>query len=197
MASGLQREYSDCKIIEGNLKENPGIFRHVQHAAYPTILKIINEKKLKNVHANEVFQDAMIVIFKKIKKGPLNLSCKFTTYFIGVCKTILRFNRNNGNRVDLEIVDVIDDEQEIEDLYKESREFQLYRRHFNKLKPKQRKILLASLSTKPYKELFTEFGYKSADVLKTEITRVKKLLIDRITSDPDFKKCNGGNGWSI
>jgi hypothetical protein len=56
---------------------------------------------------------------------------------------------------------------------------------------------MASFSTKPYNELFKEFGYKSADVFKTEVARIRKQLTESITADPEFRKyCNGKN-WKV
>lgn len=197
MLSKPKKDYSNEEILVGIQEENPEVFRYIQFKTFPVIYKFIKQNKGTKENADEIFQDALIVVFKKNTKGSLQLRCKFTTYFIGICKTIWKYNYKNGNPLVIDAVDVVEDEKEIEDLYKESKEFQLYRKCFKQLKDRQQKILLASLSNKPYKELFMDFGFKSTDVFKTEVNRIKKRLIENIVSDPNFKKYNGEKNWSL
>ncbi|TNF41959.1 MAG: sigma-70 family RNA polymerase sigma factor [Bacteroidetes bacterium] len=191
------REYTNDEILLGIKEGNQAVFVFVKDQTFPFISAFIKQNKGTKSQAEEVFHDAMIVVFKKLQRGPVTFECKFSTWFIGICKVIWRFNHKNSNSILMNPVDMIEDESEIEDLYKESREFQLYRKHFNKLNKKKQQLLMASFSNKPYNELFEEFGYKSADVFKTEIARIRKQLTESITADPEFGKyCNGKN-WKV
>lgn len=197
MSAKPVKDFSNEEILNGILNENREVFQFIRLKTFPQLLSLVKRNE-GNFHvAEELFQDALIVIFKKLKKGPIPLQVKFGTYFLGICKTIWKFNHKNNSLIVLDSVDIIDDEKEIEDIYQESKEFQLYRKHFNQLKKRQQKILMASLSNKTYNDLFEQFGFKNANVLKTEISRIKKRLIENITSDPDFKKYNGGKNWNL
>jgi cell fate (sporulation/competence/biofilm development) regulator YlbF (YheA/YmcA/DUF963 family) len=105
--------------------------------------------------------------------------------------------RHNTNHLPCEVPDLVDEADELEDLYRESLEYRLYRKHFANLKEKQKALFRATLSGKPYSELFDEFGYKSADVFKTEISRIKKRLIRNIKADPEYNKYIGNKNWSL
>ena len=90
-----------------------------------------------------------------------------------------------------------EEEDEIETFYNESKEFQLYRRHFRTLKKRQQAILEASINGESYKDIFTKFGYASADSFKNEVYRIRKNLIDKITKDPEYQKLKNRSNWSV
>lgn len=191
------KELTNEIILRGIKEGNQSVFLYVKKLVFPAITSFIKQNGGNGFQAEEVFQDAMVVIFKKLLKGPVDVQCKFSTYFLGVCKIIWRFNHKNNNSRTIDFRDLIADIGNIEDIYKKSKEYKLYRKHFNKLKEKKQKILMASLSGKPYQELYEKFGYKSADVYKTEVSRIKKQLVESITSDPEYHCFNGKNNWSI
>jgi DNA-directed RNA polymerase specialized sigma24 family protein len=191
------KELTNDEILPGIKEGDQSVFLYVKELVFPAITSFIKQNGGKDFQAEEVFQDALIVIFKKLLKGPVDLECKFSTYFLSVCKIIWRFNHKNNYSRALNFGDLVEDTGNIEEIYKESKEFKLYRKHFNKLKVKKQSILMASLSGKPYQELYEKFGYKSADVFKTEVSRVKKQLVESITSDPEYNCFNGRNNWSI
>ena len=191
------KKYTSHEILDGITNENREVFLYIRQEVFPQLLKIVKEKKGSFHDAEELFQEALIVLFKKLRKDKIRLYVNFSTYFIGICKTIHRFKKSEKNIIIDNSDNYLVEEKEIEDLYKESKEFRLYRKYFGELKPRQQEILLASFSGKSYDELYQKFGYKNADVLKTETNRIKKRLMDKITADPEFKKYNGGKNWSL
>lgn len=189
-------ELTNDEILNGLREGDQSVFRYIKVLTFPSIVLFIKQSKGTPLQAEEVFQDALIVIFKKLLKAPIKIDCKFSTYFLGICKIIWKFEHQNGNPSMLLSVDILDDKEEIEDIYKESKEFNLYRKHFKKLKKRKQEILLASFSNETYNSLYMQFGFKSAEVFKSEVARIKKALIISLSSDPDFKKCNGNKYWS-
>ena len=188
------------ELINGIRSGSPEIFKHLKLSCFPFVLKYVRSTNGMLKDAEEIFQDALIVVFKKLKRSELQLNCQFTTYFISICKYIWTFKQDKGNNfieVNVEHFDHISDEKEIEDLYLESKEFQLYRHYFNKLKKRQQKILTAAISGKSYNELYMDFGFKNVDVFKNEVYRIKQRLIKQISSDESFKKLNGNTNWSL
>jgi len=190
-------DFSNEELSEGVLQGNLQVFRFIQEKTFPAILSLVKQNGGSRQDAETLFYDALVVVFKKLRQGSLQIECKFTTYFLGVCKLIWKFKRNSYPVIHPEIPDVADSEDKMEEIYKESREFRLYRKHFGKLQEKHKKLLNATLTNKPYSELYSEFGYKSADVFKNVIARIKKRLIQNIMKDPEYKGCNGKKNWSV
>jgi hypothetical protein len=172
--------YSNDELIEGIIHGDNKIFRYVSDQTIPYLIKTIGKKGTKTL-AEEIVQEAYIVIFRKAGSTGLHLSCKFLTDEVR--------NRDFIN-------DGILDEEEIEMLWMESREFRLYRRHFNTLKGKQQTILASSLDGVAYKDLYRQFGYKSEDAFKNEVFRIRRKLFQRISEDPEFRFLKNRTYWS-
>jgi DNA-directed RNA polymerase specialized sigma24 family protein len=191
--------YSNNELIEGITRGDNEIFRYVSDHSIPYLIKAMGKEGTRS-QAEEIVQDAYIVIFRKADSNGLELNCKFLTYFIAVCKNIWNYsnrikgkdevwNRDFSN-------DVTIDEEEIEMLWMESREFRLYRRHFNTLKGKQQTILTSTLDGVAYKDLYRQFGYKSEDAFKNEVFRIRRKLFQRISEDPEFRFLKNRTYWS-
>ena len=112
------------------------------------------------------------------------------TYFFAVCRNILHYGYSSKEEAEIHRGDFAElttaEEEEIEMLWMRSREYRLYRRHFDSLKVKQRNILASSMDGVPYRELFTQFGFKSEDAFKNEVFRIRKKLYQQILDDPEF-----------
>ncbi len=188
--------YSDQELMEGLLNGDPQVLKYIKNTISPYLKCLVKEGKGNSHDADVLFHDATVVLFKKMSKGPLELTCRFTTYFSAVCKVIWRF-RHNTNHINVcDLPELVEEAGELEELYAESLEYRLYRKHFGKLKEKQKELFIATLSGKPYNELYGEFGYKSADVFKSELCRIRKKLIRNIKSDPEYNRFNGKKHWS-
>ena len=197
MQEETNRDFTNDEILRGIRMGSSEIFRHIQITTFSHLENFITKNKGTKAQAKEIFQEALIVVFKKIRNGPIVIDCKFSTFFIGICKIIWKYNHKNDNHVSLGSVDVIENTEEIEDLYMESREFRLYMKHFSNLSERKQNIFQASLSNKPYNEIYKAFGFKSTSVLKNKIARIKKQLIQNITSDPDFISFSNRKRWKI
>ena len=52
----------------------------------------------------DIFQEAFIVLYKKIIDGELTLTAKLSTYFIGICRN-KAYEKNRGMGKELNIID--------------------------------------------------------------------------------------------
>jgi DNA-directed RNA polymerase specialized sigma24 family protein len=191
--------YSNDDLIEGITRGDHEVFRYVSDQTIPYLVKTIGKKGTKS-QVEEIVQEACIVIFRKSGSSGLQLSCKFLTYFIAVCKNIWNYNNRIKGKEDIQNKDIDPDgfldEEEIEMLWTESREFRLYRRHFNTLKVKQQNILASSLNGVAYRDLFRQFDYKSEEAFKNEVFRIRRKLFQKISEDPEFRFLKNRTYWS-
>jgi hypothetical protein len=192
--------FSNSEIIDGIIKGDLVIYKYIRNNSFPFLMQWLNDAASKR-KAEEIIQNALIILYRKITTRGLILQCGFITYFLAVCKKIWIYEVDYRKIAFLEDdrseeIAKIDD-QEIENLYLESKEFKLYRRHFNGLKKKQQLILEASIDGIPYDDLFKQFGYSSISSFKNEVCRIRKILKERIISDPCFKILKDKSNWSL
>lgn len=139
--------------------------------------------------AKDVFQEAMIIIFRKASSENLSLCCKFSTYFYSICKKIfiqeLKSPANARNaRIGLpDIVCEPDSGQGLDTLV-----YEIFEKHFNDLSESCQKILRLHFNKASIEEIRSIMGYNNAHHVMDRKYRCKRSLINRIVNDPKFKE---------
>ena len=91
--------YSDEAIIEGLRLRSDYIIKYIYQELFPTIKYLVVKNSGNEEDAEDIFQDSLIVIFKKIRDNQLELSSSFRTYLYSVSRNLwlqkLNKRRNN------------------------------------------------------------------------------------------------------
>ncbi|UCH13380.1 MAG: sigma-70 family RNA polymerase sigma factor [Bacteroidales bacterium] len=143
--------------------------------------------------ARDVFQEAIIVIFRYAKRDDFKIDCSFETFLYSISRTIwlnnLRNKKIRTNKID-DIREYIafnaSDNEQIE----ESTEFKLYQKHFEKLSDECKKLMQLFYDKVPYKEIAKIMNYKSVGIVKKKKYKCKEALLKSIRNDPEFKLLN-------
>ena len=80
--------YSDAQILDGILHSDSKVINFIYREYYGKVESFLLGKGGNPEHIKDVFQEAMIVICKKVRGQELILSCSFSTYLIAVSKNI-------------------------------------------------------------------------------------------------------------
>ena len=80
------RDYSTIEIVSGIAKRKERVIQHVYQTCYPDIRKLILTNTGNEHDVEDIFQEAMIVLFQKITEQGLVLTVKFKTYLYSVCR---------------------------------------------------------------------------------------------------------------
>lgn len=148
----------------------------------------------QDVDAEDIFQEAMIILYRKAKEDDIILNSSFKTYLYSICKNLWlqRLSKNNGgnftNFQDVEDVLDIGDEtmhylDKIED---ETEKFQLFQTNFLKLPKSCQKILQLYFKTYLHKEIAEIMGFGSEKYAKTRKFLCKEKLKQMIVQDARF-----------
>ncbi len=182
--------YSTEKIIEGIGKQDDDVIRYIYKTIYPVIEHLVRENKGNKEDAKDLFQEALIIVFKKIKNEGLVLTCTFSTFFYSVCAyqwhKILRKRKN----LPIWYVSSFDGYISNPGLNEkiERKKMELYDFHFNKLSKNCQKILKLHFSGVPIAEIMKKMGYTSKEHTMDRKYRCKKSLFKRIENDQTFKE---------
>jgi RNA polymerase sigma factor (sigma-70 family) len=182
--------YSTVKIIEGIRKQDDDIIRYIYKTIYPVIEHLVRENKGNKEDAKDLFQEALIIVFKKIKNEGLVLTCTFSTFFYSVCAyqwhKILRKRKN----LPIWYVNSFDGYISTPGLNEkiERKKMKLYDFHFNRLSKDCQKILKLHFSGVPIAEIMKKMGYTSKEHTMDRKYRCKKSLFKRIENDQIFKE---------
>ncbi len=139
--------------------------------------------------AQDIFQEAMVVAFRKFKDNEnFNLTCTFQTYIYSVSRQLwlkhLRISRDNMKNFN-ENHDYIDFE-EPEPFSDGDLRFSIYQKAFLELPQDCQKIMKLSLDGISQKDIADKLGYKSENYIRKRKHFCKEYLIKKIRENPDF-----------
>ena len=187
--------YSNDKIINGILQNDNFILKYIYTEYYPKInYFVINNNGIEE-DANDIFQEGIIIIYRKIKENQSFLKCSFGTYLYSVCKLLwLKQLRQKRTRfiVQEKLPSYFKDNEypDITDTIEKNERHRLYQKYFLKLGKDCKKTLQLFLDEIPLKDIAKLMGYKNENYAKKKKYKCKEALINNIKQDKKFKELN-------
>ena len=80
------QESNNEKYIEGIRNHDNTVLKEIYDAFFASVQLFIRSNFGTEEDAKDVFQESIIIIYRKIKKNELVLTCSFKTYLFSVCK---------------------------------------------------------------------------------------------------------------
>ena len=181
---------ADHQIAEGIASHDSDTLTYIYEELYPYIEAYVVHHGGTEDNAKDVFQDAMLIIYKKIIRKELSLHCKFSTYLYAVSKNIwiqnrkkhyLRINKLKEMPVVAESTpgygfDEMDDTKE------------LFYKHFRKLDHDCQKLLGLYFNGATLEEIRDALGMATVQHVSDKKYRCKLKLTERIKNDPNYRK---------
>jgi RNA polymerase sigma factor (sigma-70 family) len=185
--------YSDEAIVEGLRLRKDNIIKYVYKEFYSMARHLIVNNSGNDQDAEDVFQDALVVVYKRIITDELSLNSSFKTFIYSVCRNIWlqrleKLKKQNHEFVDFETIIAIPEStfEEINDI--ENKKQKLYQLHFLNLSEDCQKVLQLFLKKISLREIANIMGYKTENYAKTRKFNCKEELKTRILNDPNYLK---------
>ncbi len=179
------------ELIRGIRNHDSAILKHIYFAYYPMIEGYITHNQGSREQAQDVFQEAMIIVYNRIRSRELELTCKFGTYLYSICRNIWVQERKKY-MLHIEKLknypQVVQDPGPGDDPLLQKHLTRLFDKHFNELSTDCQKILSMYFNNFTLEEIRTEMDYKDLHHAADRKYRCKKSLIKRIVNDPLFKR---------
>lgn len=188
------KNYSDEQILKGILRHDNLILQYIYKQFYYKVNMFIKKNSGTEDDANDVFQEAIIVIYRKLKENDLVFaSSSFQGYLFTVSRYIW-LKQLEQKRIEQEKInetlpfqeDIYDDN--LMELVEKNEKYGLYQKHFKTLSTDCQKLLQLFFEKVPLSEIARIMGYKGENYAKTRKFKCKELLISRIKQDTEFKK---------
>jgi RNA polymerase sigma factor (sigma-70 family) len=187
----LKAEDNEITLLEGLAKDDKKAIETIYKNNYNTIQALIINNNGTADDAKDVFQEAMIVLYQKVKTGSFELNCQIKTYLYSVCrrlwlKRLLQQNKflsSNDNQEDLVLID-----DDIEEHEKRDLEFTMMEKAMNSLGEPCKSLLEAFyLQKRQMQDIASSFGYTNADNAKNQkykcLMRLKKLFFTQYKTE--------------
>lgn len=178
--------HSDSKLIEGIKKGDNKTVDYLYKAYFGMVRAHVLANSGSDDDAYDIFQDAIMVLFKKIQVNHITLSSDLKGYIYEVARNLWSSQLRKNSHTENIIVDQ-GVEGEIEKLLDVPLEV-IVQRSMLKLKPDSRKVLQLHLDGYSYKEITRKMKYKSEEYARRKKHLAKEELMKIVKSDPDYSE---------
>ncbi|MFC6997768.1 RNA polymerase sigma factor [Rufibacter roseus] len=177
---------TDADIIRGILDEDETALSRLYKLHFPMVLYFVQSNNGTEDDAKDIFQEAVIVFYEKIRAGQLELNCQIKTYLYSICRRLWLKRLSRSSRFSTGLIE--DTEAELTDAQEDADQAEQ-----NELKFTAMGNALAQLG-EPCKtlledfyirsmgmpEITEKFGYNNVDSAKNQkykcLMRLKKLF---------------------
>ena len=191
-------EYTNEDLLHGILKNDTIILQFIYKNFYSNINFFIKKNNGDDDDANDIFQESIIIIYRKLKANDLVLDCTFDTYLYSVCR-FLWLKQLEKRKIEKE--NIKDNHEFNDDIYDDSLEkiadlnerYRLYQKHFANLGKDCQKILQLYFDKVPLRNIAQIMGFKSEKYAKKRKHQCKEYLIQSVKQDLEYKNILSGN----
>jgi RNA polymerase sigma factor (sigma-70 family) len=191
-------DYSNQELLNGILRNDTIVLQFIFKNFYSNINFFIKKNNGDDDDANDIFQEAIIIIYRKLKANDLVLDCTFETYLYSVSR-FLWLKQLEKRKVEKE--NIKDNHEFNDEIYDDSLEkiadlnerYRLYQKHFANLGKDCQKILQLYFDKVPLKNIAQIMGFKSEKYAKKRKFYCKEYLIKSVKQDLEYKNILEGD----
>lgn len=190
-------DYTNLELLNGILRNDTIVLQFIYKNFYSKINFFIKKNNGDDDDANDIFQEAIIIIYRKLKANDLALDCTFETYLYSICR-FLWLKQLEKRKIEKE--NIKDNHEFNDELYDDSLDkvtdlndrYRLYQKHFANLGKDCQKILQLHFDQVPLKTIAQMMGFKSEKYAKKRKFSCKEYLIKSVKQDLEYKNILSG-----
>ncbi len=185
----ISREHDDNLLLKGILEADPVQLKKLYSAYLPGIIGFIKNNNGTEEEARDVFQDAVMVIYKKVQAGDLKLNVSLQSFLFAICRNMWLSQLRSKKRIVAYSPGDNTDDIDMDTLQKMeiAQRERLFYKHFNSLGEKCKEILRLFFSKTPLKEIAVQFKTSESYIKKRKF-KCKEQLVESIKKDDQFKE---------
>lgn len=188
MHSIITSEPDDRVLLEGLLRSEAKPIESIYDAVLPSIIYYVRQNGGSETDARDLFQEALLALYKRLQQGDFKLTCKLQSYLRVVCRNLwLKRLRKTDREAGVlpegwEPVDL--DERMDERLEMSEREGILWK-HLESLGEGCQKILRLFFTGIPMREIASQLDTSEGYIKKRKHT-CKERLVTAIKTDSSY-----------
>jgi len=176
-------------ILESLQSQKNDDINYLYREYYPSIKHMIISNSGTSFDAQDVFQEALLIIIQKARNNDLELTCSIKTYLYSICYNmwLRQLSRKSKEVILNDTIEIFDDTDHDQRLLDEKL-YEIYRLNFEMLSPEYQKILNMYLSHYSMNKITEEMGYKNENYSKVRKYLCKEKLKKNIHNDQEYKE---------
>lgn len=191
-----KEKLSSAEILAGIREGDHAILSYVYDSYFDSIKNMVYNKSRSEDLAYDVFQEALVVIYKKSQNKDFQIkNSSFFTYFYAVCRITLlsMFNKRSKDVLNqsVEIAESNEGSDDLEDaqfLIEEGIKEQLFHKYLQKISDNCLDILKLVMQGYQSDKIASELNMSSAAYVRKKKRICLKSLVEMIKNDPKSKE---------
>lgn len=185
-------DLNDDDILKGIEKGNSRIIADFYHKNLPIITNYIRKNSGSETDAEDIFHDALVITYQKVRRGELKLDCSLSTYVFAVSRNLWMnaLRKRKKIRPENELLNISESTEKsiIETINTKDKQL-LYQKYFTQLGASCQQLLLHFFNGKSMADISILMGYSEGYSRKKKF-ECKKKLLQMIEVDPLYKELN-------
>lgn len=181
---------TDQNLLEGILSADNQAIKAIYDLALPAVIQWVKENNGNESDARDIFQEAIIALFRKVEEGNFTLTCTLKSFIRIMCRNLwLTRIRNNKKFTGTELNDVeqVSLEKNMIERLEQSEKQQLFFKHFDELGENCKKIMQCFFDKMPLKKIAEKLDTSESYIKKRKFI-CKEKLVKAIQSDVVFRE---------
>ena len=180
------------QFIKGILENDFQVLEKIYVEHLPTVVAMVKRNSGSMEDARDVFQEAIVVVFRKAALPDFELTTSFGGYLYSICRYIWlrQLKKKHRLEVTLEPGEVYIADGDMEALLLETEKRQLFQQKLAELGQECRKVLQLFFAGTPLKEIARQMNY-TEDYIKKKNLKCKEKLVVSVRSDPRYQELKG------
>lgn len=173
-------------MLMGIVNADGRVIQGIYERYLPGIIRYVQSNSGSRDDARDIFQEAIMVVYKKCASGSFELRVPLETYLFVVCRNLWRSHLRKAQPVVLDESGQWEDpDEDILRIMEAQLKEQLFYRHFKTLGERCKRILELFFQKTPMKMIAQMLGTSESYVKKRKHI-CKEQLISAIKSDPRY-----------
>lgn len=178
------------ELLDGLREGDEKTLEYIYGRYLPEAKRLIKSNSGNDEDAEDIFQEALVLVHNKLKNDHLNLDCSLGAYLYAICKNMWwrRFRKQKKLVLSSEFT-AYDHELDLDALSQiiNNEKYSLVRTHFFRLNESCQKILNMFFEKIPMREIANKLGSTEGYVRKKKF-KCKQALIASLEKDSAFKE---------
>ncbi len=186
------KRLSDEEILTGIKKRDNHVLHYVYKNSFNPVKQLILNNAGSENDAEDIFQEALIIIFKKLKEETdFQLTSAFTTYIYSISRLLWLKHLKNIKKIEIDPLNR-DHEERIEfeepsPVQDKDLRMSIYQRTLLQIPEDCQKILRLTAQDISSREIARQLGFRSENYVRKRRHYCKEFLVNKIKQDAEYQ----------
>jgi RNA polymerase sigma factor (sigma-70 family) len=188
----LVKRLSDEEIITGLRKRDNRVLQYIYKNSFNTVKQLILRNAGSDNDAEDIFQEALIVIFKKLREEEeFQLTAAFNTYIYSISRLLWLKHLRNIKKIEIDPLNRdLEERLEFEEplpVQDKDLRMAIYQRTLMKIPEDCQKILRLTAQDISSREIAEQLGFRSEGYVRKRRHFCKEYLFTKVKEDTDYR----------